>query len=188
MYRIININDFSKNEYDAYFEMMTQDRQKKVSRFRFDEDKKRSVFAEMLAKEMISEKLGVPIESIVIKTDENGKPFAQGLDIHFNISHSSDLVICALNDKPIGVDIEEIREVKNKLIDFVCTENEKSFVQNSEFEKPKRFFEIWTAKEAYFKFLGSGITDIKSINTLSDEFKKHLESFEYENYIISIYS
>lgn len=187
MYRIININDYSKTEYDRFFNLMTDEKKSRVSRFRFDDDKKRSVFGEMLAKEMIAAELDKPIESIIIKSDENKKPYAENADICFNISHSHELVICAVNDKPIGVDIEKIREIKDRLIDYVCTAEEKDFI-NNENEKQKCFFEIWTAKEAYFKCLGTGITDLKSVNTLDGEFQKHLKRFIFNDYCVSIYT
>ena len=187
MYKIININNFSKNEYDNAYSLMSDEKKAKINRFCFDDDKKRSVFGEMLAKSMISESLSVPIESIVLKADKNGKPYAEGLDIHFNISHSADLVICAVEFSPVGIDIEKIAEVKNNLISFVCTENEKNYVLENDAQKQNRFFEIWTAKEAYVKFKGSGIQDIKKVNTLSAEFKKHIETLICDGYAISIY-
>ena len=189
MYRIININDYSKNEYDEAFDLMTAEKKSRIAHFRFADDKKRSVFGEMLAKEMISKELDIPIESIIINKDENGKPYAENMSIHFNISHSGDYVLCAIGDKPVGVDIEQIREIKSRLIDFVCTNEEKNYVLENEAQKQNRFFEIWTAKEAYFKYKGTGITDVKSVNTLDVEFKEHIESFVFEDcYVVSIYS
>ena len=184
MYKIININDYSKTEYERFYNLMTDKKRARIDRFRFEDDKKRSVFGEMLAKQMLSERFNIAPESIVIMPDENGKPYADGLNVHFNISHSGELVICAVSDKPIGVDIEEIKNIKDTLIDYVCTADEKEYVSGNK----ERFFEIWTAKEAYFKCTGTGITDVKSVNTLDNEFRKHINSFNYKNYFVCIYS
>lgn len=188
MFEIIDINDFSKAEYEYFFSLMENERREKINRFRFDEDKKRSVFGEMLAKKMIAKHFDKTYEEVIIKADETGKLYAENLDIHFNISHSGEFVICALSDKQIGVDIEKIRDIKDNLINHVCTKDEKDYIIKNENEKNKRFIEIWTAKEAYFKYLGTGITDLKSINTLDDEFISHLNRLFYKDYCISIYS
>jgi phosphopantetheinyl transferase len=52
----------------------------------------------------------------------------------------------------------------------------------------RKFFEIWTKKEAYTKYLGTGLTiDITTINMLSKEHSDKLYSFGSEDYIFSIY-
>ena len=38
----------------------------------------------------------------------------------------------------------------------------------------QRFFEIWTAKEAYFKKCGTGITNLKSVNSLTLSRQMHI--------------
>jgi len=45
-----------------------------------------------------------------------------------------------------------------------------------------RFFQIWTAKEAYFKKCGTGITNLKSVNILPME----RQCFQIEDYFIQI--
>ena len=189
MYRLLNVNDFSKTEYDKFFLAMAEDKKEKISRFRFEEDRKRSILGDMLAREMIAKKCEVSPDSIVFKIIENGKPYVENLGIHFNISHSGDYVICAVSESEIGIDIEKIKEVKDGLTEYICTEEEKNYIASckDKEKKQRRFFEIWTAKEAYFKFLGTGLGDLKSINSLDEEFKIHLKTFSHENYIISIY-
>ena len=180
MYRLLNVNDFSKTEYDKFFLAMAEDKKEKISRFRFEEDRKRSILGDMLAREMIAKKCEVSPDS---------KPYVENLGIHFNISHSGDYVICAVSESEIGIDIEKIKEVKDGLTEYICTEEEKNYIASckDKEKKQRRFFEIWTAKEAYFKFLGTGLGDLKSINSLDEEFKIHLKTFSHENYIISIY-
>ena len=46
----------------------------------------------------------------------------------------------------------------------------------------RRFFEIWTGKEAWFKMQGTGITDLKSVNVL--QLNRQLHSME--DYMIQI--
>ena len=46
----------------------------------------------------------------------------------------------------------------------------------------ERFYEVWTAKEAYFKKMGTGITDLKSVDVTSLEKKVIIE----DDYLITI--
>ena len=58
--------------------------------------------------------------------------------------------------------MEKIRGVKQKLIDFVCSPKEKSYIKSDQ-----DFYEIWTNKEAISKAEGNGLsTDLKEINAL----------------------
>ena len=78
----------------------------------------------------------------------------------------------------LGIDIERIKPVKKGMAERVCTPEELQYVQGDE----NRFFEIWTAKEAWFKMKGTGITDFQAVNTLSLSRKM----FRQGNYLIHI--
>ncbi len=188
MLRSININSISKSEYEHYRSLMSAQKRERIDRFRSEEDKLRSVCGELLARRMISKTCGVDEESIILDLSENGKPYARGIDVQFSISHSGEYAVCALDREPVGVDIERIRSVDERLIRRCCVDDEIEYINAGSDEKDKRFFEIWTAKEAFFKCAGTGITDLKSVNTLDAGFRKHLRSFIENGYIISIYT
>ena len=46
--------------------------------------------------------------SVTIQTGEFGKPYISGDNIHYNISHSGDYVVCAVSNHEIGVDIQKV--------------------------------------------------------------------------------
>ena len=64
-------------------------------------------------------------------------------------------------DEPVGVDIEKIRDVNLKIKDrFFCTAEKENIKTNED------FFRIWTAKESYIKYLGTGLhTPLNSFDT-----------------------
>ena len=76
----------------------------------------------------------------------------------------------------------------------MCTQKELEYVfgklpheedyLSQNFEYIRRFLEIWTIKEAYFKCVGTGITDFNSIDALSNDFEK--TKTENDNYIMHI--
>lgn len=188
-YKIININDITDTEYNYFYSLMSDEKKARVDKFRFTDDKKRTIAGEMLARRMIADYCNIHVEDINFYTNEYGKPFAKNLDVEFNISHSYNLVICAVSDKPIGVDIEKIREIDELVISRVCTDNETNYVCDrslSHQESLKRFFEIWTFKEAYFKCIGTGIVDLIEIDIFNTNFT-HLNHIFINDYSICIY-
>ena len=68
---------------------------------------------------------GTPAVDSLLAKEENGKPYIKDRpDIHFNISHCSGLVVCAFADKPVGIDAEMVKPVRDPLIRRVLHEQE----------------------------------------------------------------
>ena len=166
-----NICDFTDEEYDKWYSLMDKEKKKRVDRARNIDDKKRTVAGEMLCRKAISDCCGVNFNDIYFNLSEHGKPYVRDLNIEFNISHSGNMVVCAVNKTPVGIDIEEIRPIDLSITKRICTEaelryifgylpNEEDFKLTESTETLTRFFEIWTAKEAYSKFVGKGLAII----------------------------
>lgn len=94
----------------------------------------------------------------VIRERENGKPYIEGLDVEFNVSHSGLLWVCMIGPGPCGIDIQVSKEVNerrfNKIIQRYFTPNEQTFCDKYGIEG---FFRIWTHREAYGKYTGEGV-------------------------------
>ncbi len=189
-----DIRDLTDTEYKKWYSLMNEDKQHRVDRFRFVDDKKRSVAGEMLARKAIAEWCGVLPESITFDIKDLGKPYAKDLPVEFNISHSGDMVVCAVDDKPVGIDIEQIRPINLTVAKQICTDKEllylfghmptkQDYTYTTDTEVLTRFFELWTAKEAYGKYKGNGIQNIKI-----DTDKITLQKVIVANYTISIYT
>lgn len=177
-----DIRYLTDEEYTYWYSLMNADKKKRVDRYRFFEDKKRTIAGEMLARQAIAEWCCVTPESIAFDIKEHGKPYAKDLAVEFNISHSGNIVMCAVSNSPIGLDIEEIRPVDISVIKRVCNNDELKYaLQDNSY---KRFFEIWTFKEAYFKCIGIGITDFSSVNYFHCERK--MSKLYFDNYIVHI--
>ena len=163
-----NIRDLSDESYIRYYSLMSEEKNRRVDRFRFEDDKKRTVVGEMLARGAISEWCSVPEESIAFEIAEHGKPYAKNLNIEFNISHSADMVVCVVDNNPVGVDIEKIRPVDLNTAKRIFGEEEIRYIFECipEIEDYnhylnaavlQRFFELWTKKEACGKLVGTGL-------------------------------
>ncbi|MFP3596530.1 4'-phosphopantetheinyl transferase family protein [Chryseobacterium sp. SIMBA_029] len=97
------------------------------------------------------------LQDVEIDVLANKKPILKRHDIHFNISHSKDLVVCAIAEAPIGIDVEFLDPQINYL-DFKpqMTPDEFHKIHHSD-SKIKSFFTYWTNKEAVLKAHGEGM-------------------------------
>ena len=87
-----------------------------------------------------------------------GKPwFPERPDLHFNLSHSGGLLLCALSDRPVGVDIEQLRPRSRALLERSLTPEELEWCQQAEDPWP-RFYTLWTRRESACKQTGRGLT------------------------------
>lgn len=90
--------------------------------------------------------------------NEYGKPSLENnRELHFNISHSDSLAVCAIAKSPIGVDTELIRKFPERVMARCFTEREIEFVKQSRSSEIS-FFQLWTLKESYIKAIGMGLS------------------------------
>ena len=156
-----NISDVSQNELDVWFDAMSKERQDEVSRIVNTNKKKSRIASDYLCRKAVSEHCGIAPEEIVFSKNKYGKPYTENVSVHFNSSHSADMVICCISDDEIGIDIEKIKPFNPKAANKFATEDELEYISSKE----NGFFEIWTLKEAYFKCVGTGLgSNIKSVS------------------------
>lgn len=155
----VNIKDISQfNQLSRFLKIVSDERRRRVASYRFSVDKIRCLIAELLVRHLLAEHFGVNPTSLLIRYSRYGKPYLENSNIHFNISHSGDWVVCAMGDSEIGVDIEVMKQ-----IDFHAVYH---YFSNTEIERldavdlvtnPDAFYQIWTLKESYVKYLGLGL-------------------------------
>ncbi len=156
----INLNDVTPEQLRLWFDAMGQERKKEAAKIKVKRKQALKITADYLCRKAISDFCGVAPEKIEFDKSEFGKPFAVGIDVHFSISHSGDVVLCAVSEKEIGADIEKIRSIRLDAAKKFSGENELKYIN----ENQNGFFEIWTLKEAYFKCIGTGLgSDIKKV-------------------------
>lgn len=120
--------------------------------------------SELLLRELLSEYTGEQAERFRFLRTPLGKPYAENAP-QFNLSHSGQWLLCAVGDMPLGVDIETPRTVSPSLLRRVCTPSELALIGDD----AERFLRVWTAKEAYLKYLGTGIRgDLRKVETVHD--------------------
>lgn len=140
-----------KNAYP----FVSRNRQKKIDFYRFDKDKKLSCGAYLLLKKLLSEE---KIKKPIFKTGKYGKAYISNYEnIHFNLSHSGKMVLCAISDREVGADIEYIDpEIDLNIAKHYFYNSEYENIMNAE-NKPDEFFKYWVLKESYMKYTGLGM-------------------------------
>lgn len=145
--------------------VLNRDEVETGQRFRFDKDRFLYVTAHSLLRTVLSNYAGLKPDEWLFQRNQYGKPFIvnPGFEwLRFNLSHTHGLAACAItNGKNIGIDVERYDRMddpsgiaqryfsKRESTDLAILSNE---------EKRKRFIEIWTAKEAYIKAVGKGLS------------------------------
>lgn len=119
----------------------------------------RSGIGSLLVAHIVSGISGVPMRGISMHRYSSGKPFLPDFpNLHYNISHTHNMVVVAVGDHVMGVDIEAISAARMAIA--------KRFFSKLELEMLKHckkryldtlFFELWTARESFAKATGTGI-------------------------------
>ncbi len=130
-------------------------------------------------------------EKVDFAKNEHGKPYIVGSPIYYNISHSGQYVVLVTANSEVGVDVQEKRTARMEAMAkrFFSKEEWQVFSEcGSEEEKKDLFYYIWCRKEAYGKYLGTGLnTKVLQTNVLAD--LQDVQWIEYEaveGYQISI--
>ena len=86
-----------------------------------------------------------------------GKPwFPDAPGLHFNVSHSKGLCLCAVDDAPVGCDVERVLPRRDGLPRYALSDGEFAFYQAQGGDWGS-FYTLWTLKEAFVKCTGRGI-------------------------------
>lgn len=125
------------------------------------------------ARSILSMYLNVDGNDLVIFENNYGKPYLRDYpNVHYNISHTRGVIVCALSDKPVGVDIEKVKSFNSRIVGRFYTKNEQDYVYATQDGQEDRFTEIWSKKEAYVKWLGLGLAmhfDSFDVLSIKDE-------------------
>lgn len=161
--------DVSELDLSKGYRLVSDDRKSKISRFKFDKDKKLSCGAYLLLLKLLNEE---NITNPTFKTEKYGKTYISNYDdIHFNLSHSGKYVACGISDNKIGVDIE----YNDPTIDLNIA---RHYFYNEEYKNIMKsdnpsdeFFKYWVLKESYMKYTGLGFNlELNSFEiTVGDE-------------------
>ena len=88
---------------------------------------------------------------------ERGKPYFVGENVHFSISHTKNWVFCAVSDRPIGIDAEELsRDISLSLAEKILSPTELAQFRDAP-DQRRALLTFWVLKEADAKCTGEGL-------------------------------
>ncbi len=148
-------------EQATLWKYLNSEEQKRANRFHFEKDRLAYIAVRGHLRELLSRYLKINAADLRFDYNPYGKPFLKEYSIEFNVSHSNQWGLIALDSRyPLGVDVEWMRP------DFAGLKIARRFFSARETEELKRlpdelqekgFFNGWTRKEAYIKARGEGL-------------------------------
>ena len=157
--------------FERRFREMPSYRQEKILRLRHEKARRQSLGAGILLR-LACNDLGIGGADADTVCGENGKPlFRDCPQISFSLSHSGDYALCAVSDRPVGCDIEEVRPLSPAIGERFFRPEEWALIreQPSQEERDALFFRFWVLKESYLKCTGLGFS--LPMNAFSIEFR-----------------
>lgn len=166
-----DISQIDETHYRTLYRTASPERQQRADRYRNFEDSLRCIVAEILLRTALNRTFG-HWDGFSVSRTEWGKPYLEGQhDFHFSISHSGNWVVLAYGKTEAGIDIQQICSEKSRPAvakRFFTPEEQAHLIQQG--NDAAVFTQIWTGKESYLKYLGTGLAkELTSFSVLSPE-------------------
>ncbi len=159
-------------EISRYTDFVSAERQDRIRRFVRNEDKTSSLLSGLLVRHVLSDITNIPWNELEFTYGEYGKPYlADRPDCCFSMSHTNGFTVMTADNSAIGIDTENFTNYFDDYIQIAeqnFSEHETQIIKNTD-EPLKKFYDIWTSREAYVKMTGCGLGSIDcKFNSLAD--------------------
>ncbi|PRX27150.1 4'-phosphopantetheinyl transferase [Orenia metallireducens] len=146
-------------KFKKMISLVSLEKQKSIKKYLKKEDAYRTVLGELLIRKVISHRLKIDNQEIEFENNKYGKPFLKKYsNFYFNISHSGEWIVCAVDNKSIGIDIERIEPIDLEIAKKFFSKKEYiDLISQKKENKLSCFYDLWTLKESYIKAVGKGL-------------------------------
>lgn len=150
----------------SYEAMLDDEERARQQRFMFEKHRHQYLVSHGLVRWVLSQYAEVAPRDWTFCTNEYGRPEISNPGAHhprlrFNLSHAEGMAVCAVTCvDDIGVDVEHVKrraDLRNIAHYFFAPGECESLKALDDEAMRRRFFEIWTLKEAYIKGRGMGL-------------------------------
>ncbi len=145
-----------------FLPFLTPDERDQYLRFGSDSRRREFLLSRLLVRSLLAGYLNRDMNGLKFSYCDRGKPFVEGAELKFNLSHTDGLIACSFGRREVGIDVEKMDAQKRPSWPLLANryfspeENNYLFSQPQE-TQPLAFFRIFTAKEAFGKATGRGI-------------------------------
>ncbi|MCX6584847.1 MAG: 4'-phosphopantetheinyl transferase superfamily protein [Candidatus Aminicenantes bacterium] len=158
VYAVDVTGTLDKGIYERLLARVSPEKRARIPRFYREEDRIRGLMADILARGCITRETGLENHRIEFYTNDYGKPFLKGRDdFQFNLSHSGAWVVGAVDNQPIGIDVERIQPIDLDISKNYFSPDEHQDLMAHQ-DKFAYFFTLWSLKESYIKIVGKGLS------------------------------
>lgn len=142
----------------------------RAGRFLRQRDGRRFSAAHSAMRRSLAAALGIPAAALEINARNDGKPWLpRHPELGFNLSHSGPVALLAIGrNLHLGIDIEHRDRLADANFDWRAiaqsyfTERERQEI-GAGAGAAQRFLQVWTAKEAVLKAIGSGLSELDRV-------------------------
>ena len=155
---LLNLAGRLDEPVDAFLPLFAPGRREAILRFKFNPDRNRTVWAELMARAVAARRVGMDAADVVITRDGEGRPQCSVPGMFVSLSHSGPWAACCVGGTECGVDVET--RARGAGLDiarrfFLPSEHLrlKSMAERGE-DWESAFLRDWTIKESCLKCLG----------------------------------
>lgn len=150
--------DVLDQQYESYLEQLPDPIRRRLAKYPSLKDKYLSLTGKLLLAKGL-QAYDIPAEVVFnnLYYTSKGRPFLEGIDVDFNISHSGSFVVCALStDCQVGIDVQQRIPITRAKASLFIGPADLSAI---DFETQSHILiDIWTRKEAASKLVGDGLS------------------------------
>ena len=156
-----------EGDRSALASLLSIDERARAARFAFERDRHRFITSHGLLRTILARYVGGAASRIEFSAGTHGKPALSGhscaaQDIQFSLSHSGTYALVAVAaGRAVGVDVEVCRPGVDALQlaeRFFAAGESQQIAQAPGDAQSRLFYRYWTAKEAYLKGRGVGLS------------------------------
>ncbi len=172
---------FSEEAIAAHLSEISEEKQKRIETAKRIETKAALLAGELLVRAALKSAHG--LENVKIAVDSHGKPYLPDhSEVHFNLSHATEIAACVISDIECGIDIEQINKTHGAMAvanRFFSVKEHAAMLMSP--NPNEAFCRLWTLRESYVKMRGLGFEI--GLSTLKSDFHRGVCSM-YENGIL----
>ena len=176
--------DIYSFELQEALDSVSPERREKALHYRQERDQRLSLAAYRLLQDALNSEFGIKGAQPEFIYDDKGKPLLKDHpDIHFSLSHCHDAAALAIDDRPVGIDIENYDQYSEDIARTVMSDEEMRDILSA--PRPTvAFTRLWTMKESLYKLTGNDHSgDIAHM--LDDTSAYEFTTFDYPDFLLT---